>query len=157
MANQDIFGKPNFTQVYPVTADQVQLIWSGNSVMQATNVQIQYQQNVTRRYTLSSPQNQASIIPGRPIGTLTMGRLFVTAEQNLFKLPGWNVCQPPATIIIACHAANTGSCSVTSPVEYTLYGAYVTGYSFSANADDLQVIDNITVEFLQMNATGFTA
>jgi hypothetical protein len=164
MANTDLFGKPLFGLNHPITADQIYIQWQTteggfkfSDVFQATNVQIQYQQQVTRRYTLSSAMNQAAIIPGRPVGTMTLGRLFVSSQQDIFyQLKGWNVCQDPAIIRINLSGAIPNLNCASSKGSYRLLGAYVTGYSFQGNADDLQVIDNVTVEFLQMTTDGWT-
>lgn len=160
--NQDIFGKPQFSLTHPITADTIYIQWAGTDIYQATNIQLQYQQQVTRRYTLSSQQNNAVIIPGRPIGTMTIGRLFVASQQDIFKLPGWNVCENPATLHLyfklpgnGNSTTSDGTLCATSSGNYTLTGAYVTGYSFQGNADDLQVVDNITVEFLQLASSGW--
>lgn len=159
--NQDIYGKPQFSLNHPITADQIYIQWEGtdggfHDLFQATNVQLQYQQQVTRRYTLSSAQNQAAIIPGRPIGTLTMGRLFVSNQQDIFAtLKGWNVCLDPAIIHVNLSGANASDCKKSNGA-YKLSGAYVTSYSFQGNADDLQIIDNITVEFLQLSTSGWS-
>jgi hypothetical protein len=159
--NQDIFGKPQFGITHPITADQIYIQWEGvdgsfDDIYQATNVQLQYQQSVSRRYTLSSQQNQAVIIPGRPIGTMTIGRLFVGTQQDIFTtLLGWNVCLNPATIHINLSGANATDCS-TSTGAFQLAGCYVTAYSFQGNADDLQVVDNITIEFLQLLTSGWS-
>lgn len=151
MPNNDIFGKAEFKILHPVTADQMRIQWGDDYVTQATNVQIQYQQQVTRKYTLGSPQNQAMVIPGRPIGTISIGRLFAAEDQDIFSLPGWDVCDNPATLYLQFlpTESTTKEC-ITSNLVYIVTGAYVTGYSLQGNADDLQVIDSISIEFLQL-------
>jgi len=156
----DIFQRTPFSIARPITADMVYIDWAG-SVAQATNVNIQYQQPVTRRYTLSSPQNWATIYPGRPVGTMTIARLISENEDNLFTRAGFNVCTTPTDIRVYVDgtASSINDCNVQYGT-YTARGCFVTGYSFGADADSLSVVDNISIEFLQLDydpATNSTA
>lgn len=162
-ANSDIFGKPQFSFARPITADQIQIVWSltGGSyaaVAEANNFQVQYQQQMNRKYTLNSNQNLATIYPGRPQGTITIGRLVIdkallTPGTDLLAgdFGGFDVCKAPAVIHWAnmANASSTGDCD-TLMGSYTARGCWVTGYSFQADADSLVVLDNITIEFLQL-------
>lgn len=173
-ANTDIFGKPQFNFARPITADQIQLLWSqlgassitpggGVAVAQANNFQVNYQQNVQRRYTLNSAQNLATIYPGRPQGTITIGRLVI--DQALVgtgndllggNFGGFNVCQAPAIIQWSNVGTSTYASGGTSAACNTTMGSYyargcwVTNYSFQADADSLVVLDGVTIEFLQL-------
>lgn len=169
-ANSDIFGKPQFSYARPITADQIQLLWSqlgstattnggGIAIAQANNFQVQYNQTINRKYTLNSAQNLATIYPGRPQGTMTIGRLVVDqslipAGQDLLggSFGGFDVCQAPAVISWSNVATSTyasGACT-TVMGSYTARGCWVTNYSFQVDADSLVVLDNVTIEFLQL-------
>src|ERR1017187_7705939 len=133
----DIFQRNPFHIAHPITADMVYIDWAG-AVHQATNVSIQYQQSVTRRYTLSNSQNWATIYPGRPTGSITIARLVSDQQDNLFQRPGFNVCTTPTDIRF--YIDGTASSIIGCDVKYGTYtarGCYVTGYSFQADADSL--------------------
>jgi hypothetical protein len=158
----DIFNKPAITTARPVTADMIQLLWGatgsgGTAILQANNFQAQYQQAVSQRYTLNSPQNYATIYPGRPKGNITIGRLICDNEQNIFTLAGFDVCQPPAVITWANTNSNTTASCNLALGTYIARGAWVTSYGFQADADNLMVLDNVTIEFLQLEFDPGTA
>jgi hypothetical protein len=149
----DLYGKGDFVLKHPITADQVNIQWDGD-VGQANTFNVQYQQNVTRRYTIGKAQNYAAIIPGRPIGSIQIGRLFIADTGSIFQKAGWNVCAGPATITWTFgRLISTDQCANDTTGTYTATGCYVTSYNFQTNADTLDVIDNITIEFLQLSLT----
>ena len=158
MANNELFHKNTLSINHPITADMVMLQWDGGDVAQANQFQMQYQQQATRRYTLGGlAAPYAAIIPGRPVGTITIGRLFIADTSTIFGKAGWSTCTKPANIIISFqgrNSVNAEECLVDNNTTYTAWGAYVTGYSFQADADSLNVVDNITIEFLQLTYTG---
>jgi len=163
----DIFGKPTASTVRPITADQIQILWSNTgggfaAVFQANNFQATYQQQINRRYTLNSAMNLATIYPGRPQGTITIGRLMIDqsalpgGQDDLLQgnLAGFDVCQQPAIITWSnvATASSTGKCD-TVMGTYTARGCWVQNYGFQADADSLVVLDNVTIEFLQLEYT----
>ena len=157
MASNDIFNKPHYATKRPITADMIQLQWytSGGtavSIVQANNFQAQYQQQVQRRYTLNSAQNVATIYPSRPTGSITIGRLMCDGEQNIFTLGGFDVCNEPGVISWGAvgDVSSTGGCNTSMGGTYTARGCWVTSYGFQADADSLVVLDNVTIEFLQL-------
>ena len=147
----DIFQRNLYAIQRPITADMCYIDWAG-SVAQATNVNIQYQQGITRRYTLASAQNLATIYPSRPTGTMTIARLICENEDNLFTRPGFNVCSTPTDIRVYINgtASSLQNCNVQYGT-YTARGCFVTNYSFGADADSLSVVDNLVIEFLQLD------
>ena len=155
----DIFNRAPLNIEKPVTADMVMIYWgSGNGgtggsiVTQATNFQMQYQQQVTRRWTLGgSGANTCVIYPGRPMGTIRIQRLFVDDNENIFSNPGWDPCGAPATLTIQLNGAATDLSCTTSAGTYIARGAFATGYGFSAEADGLTIIDDVTIEFMQLD------
>ena len=62
LAQVDIFGRKRFNQLKPITADMVTIAWGSDTtgtttpviLSTATNISIQYQQQVIRRRTLGS-------------------------------------------------------------------------------------------------------
>ena len=159
----DIFNKPTITTARPITADMIQLLWSTTgggapaTILQANNFQASYQQGVSQRYTLNSPQNFATIYPGRPKGNITIGRLICDGEQNIFSLAGFDVCQAPAIITWANTNTHTSASCNASLGTYIARGAWCTSYSMQADADNLMVLDSVSIEFLQLEFTPATA
>jgi hypothetical protein len=158
----DIFGKPQYSTQRPITADMIQITWSsaqgpGGAVLaQANNFQCTYQQQVNRRYTLNSTPNFATIYPGRPQGTITIGQLVIdlSAGDDLIggSYGGFSVCDDPAVITWTnADGACTGGQSSPKLGIYTARGCWVTSFGFQADADSLMVLSNLTVEFLQLD------
>ena len=152
----DVFGRRMVSPQKPITADMCQIIWPGGTdgdiITAATNVNIVYQQAVTRRRTLGSAGGApiAVLYPSQPAGSLTMQRLVSEKRQQLFNRDGWNICRPPATLTINFVSnANYADCTVTGD-SYILTGAMVSSYSLAAEAESLTVVDNVSVDFLQM-------
>jgi hypothetical protein len=149
---QDIFSRQQVSTAKPITADMILIDWAGADITQASNVQIQVDQQVTRRYSLGTHgQNVAVIYPGRPVGRMTIQRLYAdkSAGQNIFDLPGWNACNPTTLTIKLDGESSLTNCTAKGGT-FQLTGAIVTSYGLSGDADSLQVVDNITVEFLQL-------
>ena len=164
----DIFSRAPLNIEKPITADQVLILWgandnssSGTIVTQATNFQMQYQQQVTRRWTLGGgPQaNTCVIYPGRPIGTIRIQRLFVDQTEAIFTYPGWDPCGPPASLHIQLGGTSVGgfdpTCNYTGGT-YIASGAFATSYGLSAEADGLTIIDDVNIEFMQLSYSSAT-
>ena len=159
----DIFNRKQLSIEKPITADMVLLHWGGSGgaagtgstgviVAQATNFSMSYQQQVTRRWTLGgSNKNTCVIYPGRPIGSIRIQRLFVDKNENMFNNPGWDPCGETATITVQLDGSGAvNNCSVSGGT-YTARGCVVTGYGITAEADGLTIIDDVTIEFLQLD------
>ena len=165
MANTtDIFNRAKLNIEKPITADMVMLHWSSAStpagviVAQATNFTLQYQQPVNRRWTLGGAgANTCVIYPGRPIGSIQIQRLFVDQGEELFTLDGFDPCGSTATITVSLDGTGAlNDCGASAGI-YTARGAIVTSYGFTAEAEGLTVVDNINVEFMQLDWSGFPA
>lgn len=175
MANEntsEIFGRNAARVVKPVTADMCTILWGSDNnaspakaLLGATNLNISYQQQVVRRRTLAAPGGTplAVIYPTQPLGTIQIQRLYAdltkqssgagaetTQLQDIFSLPGWNVCADTATLNISFNGASAYANCSTSAAGYRATGAVVTGYSLSAEAEGLTVVDNVNIEFLQL-------
>ena len=157
MAYNDVFNRAPLNIEKPITADMVLIAWSNagatQTVAQATNLTLQYQQPVNRRWTLGgSGTNTCIIYPGRPIGSIQIQRLFVDQNVELFDLDGWDPCGTPASIYISMSGLTPADASCTSTGgEYIARGAIVTSYGFSAESEGLTIVDNINVEFMQLD------
>lgn len=154
----DIFQRNAINLLKPLTADMVLINWSGY-LAQATQISLQYNQPVNRRWTLgTNGQNNCVIYPGRPMGSLQIQRLFADSNENIFDKPGWDPCGNFATIQIGLDASASSvspSCTVQGGT-YTLKGAIVTSYGLTAEAEGLTLIDNINIEFMQLDYSGGT-
>jgi len=155
----DIFQRQQVLPIKPVTADQCTIIWEvasgGGSaiVTAATNVSIQYQQQVTRRRTLGAANGRplAVIYPSQPQGTMQIQRLVAEGADNILNRKGFSSCDSTGTITIHFRGEAAYGCTVKGPI-YVLSGIVVTSFGFTAEAESLTVVDNITVEFLQMSS-----
>ena len=145
----DIFFKGPYDIKTPITADKVQILWDGKSFGSATNVSITYSSQVTRKYSLGTAgPSVATVYPGRPIGQMTIGHLFIEGgTAQLVRLKGFDVCGGTTNITLSMG----GGCTGGAPGTYTVKGAYVISYSLQADADSLLVMDNLTVEFLELD------
>ena len=141
---------------------------SPNIVSGAVNITISYQQQVTRRRTLATAGGRpvAVIYPTQPVGSIQIQRLFAdfTVQTNgassglstsgthaIFGYPGWNVCNGTAGLDITFDRKSAyKDCVGANPPGFRISGAIVTGFNISAEAEGLTVIDNISIEFLQM-------
>lgn len=165
----DLFGRKQIVPKKPITADMCTVLWLADSentsttdpaasgsgaVASATNVSIQYQQQVTRRRTLGAAEGApiAVIYPSQPQGSMSIQRLVCETTDNIFQRAGWNICQGTAALTISFDGATAyEGCSTTGNL-YIVTGATVTGYSLSAEAESLTVVDGIQIEFLQLEA-----
>ena len=141
----DIFGFEDYIPGTPLTADKATIQWDKGLVTGATQVSISYAQQVNRRRTIG---NKSAIIwASLPNGQITIQRLLTTDTQGLFSAAGWNACNPGAILIDF-----GGGCDKSGGVTYTALGCIVSQFSVQAEAESLTVMDNVVIEFLQLNA-----
>jgi len=173
----EIFGRRMAKTVSPITADMCTIVWSGPSggkttapekvILGVTNINISYQQQVVRRRTLAAPSGSpiAVIYPTQPVGSIQIQRLYAdlssqvdpnqtksstTGFHDIFDLAGWNVCRGTAELTINFRGSSAyDGCAVGAP-GYRATGAIVTSYNISAEAEGLTVVDNVSIEFLQL-------
>lgn len=157
----DILQRNLFDHKQPLTADRVKLIFSGGNgtVYAALTVQAQVQYPVSRRRTLGTDANvvQSFTIVGQPAGKLTIARMFGPAANSaeLFATHPFNPCADISTVTMSFSNQTTlSNCASTVNDIYTFYGAIVSAYEITANAEELTVLDNIVVDFSQMVITG---
>ena len=176
----ELFGRQQAVVVRPITADMCTIVWSGEEanstfigpmqdgiVTGATNITISYQQQVVRRRSLAAAGGHpvAVIYPTQPIGSIQIQRLFAdfskvdagnggkaTGTNGIFSLPGWNICNGTASLNMNFDRQSAyKNCSSSEKIPgFRMTGAVVTGYNIAAEAEGLTVVDNLSIEFLQM-------
>ena len=159
----DILQRNLFDHSQPLTADRVKLVFSGNAgtVYAALTVQAQVQYPVSRRRTLGTDANvvQSFTIVGQPAGKLTIARMFgpEAKSRDLFASHPFNPCAPKGESIVTMSFTNQttmSNCATNVTEIYKFHGAIVSAYEITANAEELTVLDNIVVDFSQMEITG---
>ena len=160
-SKSDIYGRKMIIPIKPITADMCTIVGGteaattgvGEEILTgATSINISYQQAVVRRRTLGSRNGQpiAVIYPTQPMGTLTMQRLFAETPAAIFSRPGWNICAGTAYLDVRFNGDSAyADCNVKYG-GFHITGATVTGYRVSAEAEGLTIVDDISIEFLQM-------
>ena len=140
----DLFGYQTASIKQPITADKCTLQWGG-VVAAAIQLSISYTQQINRRRTIG---NKDTVIwASQPSGQATIQRLITTAGVDVGG-PGWNACEP-ATITF--NLAGCGSSGSTSGGALRANGAVVSQYSIQAEAESLTVMDNVVIDFLQLD------
>jgi len=136
----DVFGFANSNITSPITADRCTISFGG-TIAGATQVSIQYAQQINRRRTIG---NQVSLIWGaQPQGQATIQRL-VTGGLSLGG-SGWSACSPGAVTF------NLGGCG-SGGGSLRAEGAVVSQYSISAEAESLTVMDNVVIDFMYLTS-----
>ena len=147
----DVFKRKILDLKKPITADMVLIEWDG-LLAQATNISLQYNQPVNRRWTLgTNGKNTCVIYPGRPLGSLQIQRLFADDNENIFEKAGWDPCGDLANIHILLDGSSALENCDAKGGEYVVRGALVTNYGLAAEAEGLTLIDNINIEFMQLD------
>ena len=142
----DLFKRQDSTIKTPVTADNCVITWGGN-IAAAMQVQISYQQQVQRRRTIG---NQNAIIYATyPVGQITIARLIADGAADIFSADGWSACTP-GQITFAMSGGKGSNCPGAG-YSLTAKGCIVSQFSVQAEAEGLTVVDNITIEFLELS------
>jgi hypothetical protein len=135
----DLFKREAATYKAPITADKVKINWGG-IVTAGIQVQIAYAQQVSRRRSIG---NQDMVIfASYPVGQITIARMICDGAGDIFDKPGWDHCEP-GTISINQEGCGSG-------FTLTAKNCVVSQYTLSAEAEGLTVIDNIVIEFLEL-------
>lgn len=137
----DLFGRENTAIKSPLTADKATINWGG-IITGAVQVTVAYTQQINRRRTIGN--KDAIIWATMPSGQVTIQRLLTSDAAGLFAAPGWNACNPGDITL------TLGGCAGNGPT-YSARGCVVTQFQVQAEAESLTVMDNVTVEFLQLS------
>jgi hypothetical protein len=142
----DIFNKPDYTMENPFTADACIVSIDGNPASYAVNVQVQYMQQVTRRRTIGG-RNTAVIYGSMPNGQIQIQRLAIPAAMAVIgSSDTFKGCGQGGKVDITL-AGNCGAGGTT----FTCKGCIVSSYGLTIEAEGLTVMDNITIDFIQMS------
>jgi hypothetical protein len=141
----DIFqkGNGNVDIKQPITADKCTITIDGSVIADAIQFQCNYQQQVTRRRSIG---NQSAILySSMPQGSITVSRLLTEdakaiLNSKVFSCEGGEI------------AFEGAGCKGGGSLHYTARGVMISGYSLTASADDLTVMDNLSFEFIELSA-----
>lgn len=139
----DLFGRDPVNALNPVTSDQCTLLLDGANLAEAIQVSISYNQSVTRRRAIGG--KSAVIYGSQPTGQATIARMLATNGSNIFNSAMWTGCGKGTVTFTPKGCGGTGNFGA-----YNITGAIVSSYSIQAQAEDLTVVDNITIDFLQL-------
>jgi hypothetical protein len=144
----DIFGRSQLTIKKPLTADACKVYIDGEVQSEAYQLQLEYTQQVTRRRSIG---NQNAVIYGsQPVGRLTIGRLM-TEDTAIPSTATFNGCgKGKVKIRLGSKACGADGSGANLTGSYFLEGCMVTSYTLQIQAEDLTVIDGITIEFLEL-------
>jgi hypothetical protein len=153
--SQDIFKKTTSTIATPRTADNAFINWDG-IVTAALNINIGYNRGVSRHRTIGN--QKAVLVTSQPAGQISIAQIVTTDARELFSRPGWDGCIPaelsltlngcPGTTTDA--DGNTVTATATDPIKYTATGCLVSGFNIGMEAEGVTIIQNVTIEFLQL-------
>jgi len=146
MAQGDLFYRTIVKPEAPITADKCYLQW-GDTVAAATQVTIQFQQQINRRRTVG---NKKTVIWGSsPQGQINVQRLLVPGDaQAIFAKEGWDSCTPTTMSVVLA------GCEGKAGPVLQATGCVVSSYQVQAEAESLTVMDNIVIDFLQLENLG---
>lgn len=139
---KDIFQKDTAPIKSPITADKCTITIGGTTIADAIQFQATYGQSITHRRAIG---NKSVIIYGSmPRGQISIARLIADGSSNLLS-----------SDIFTCTGGTISfkgtSCDGGSTVNYVARGCMASNFSISANADDLTVLDNIVIEFVELS------
>lgn len=137
----DIYNKEDFQIKQPFTADYCVVEIDGITAY-AVNVQIQYQQPVTRKRTIGGPPT-AVIYTGTPMGQISMQRLGLSEAMSVLGAKTFQACSTGEVTIKLAGCAGGDK-------TFRCVGCVASSYGIQIEADGLTVLDNVTIDFLQM-------
>lgn len=142
----DIFNKPDYTMKNPFTADACVVRIDGKDASYAVNVQVQYNQSITRRRTIGGEQHTAVIYGSLPNGQISIQRLGIKDAASIIGGDTFKGCGQGGTVTIELG----GNCPEAGSLTYTCTGCIASSYGLSIEAEGLTVMDNVTIDFIQM-------
>jgi len=109
------------------------------------NVTASYQQQFTPFFELGS--NKLYQLMGRPIGTLSIGRIVGSGE---FAEAMFDACKGGVTVSFS---GGSGFCAGADNSKFnrTLTGVFVTNYTFTMSTQELMIRENIEATFASMS------
>lgn len=155
MAGSDIFGRaaPEFGGA--IAADSVKLNFAGGGTtltdtgMLAQQLQIQYQQQVTRIYEIGT--NFTYFVVGRTAGQVSMNRIIGPKAVNVafYKQYGdaCKAAQNNLTFKAASGCFTDGAGTSTAESTYTVKHALINQIGMSVNSSDMLVNEQVAMMF----------
>lgn len=152
-----MFGRKQVnTSTKPITADMATIMWPTGkgdwTVNAAVNIEITFQQPITRRRTIGSAGGSpvALLYPGQPQGQLSIGRMLTSATfLGDTGDKGWNACMTLPDITVAFDGtSNYENCTGSTGLNYICQGCLVESYRVAAESEGLTVMDTVVVQFL---------
>jgi hypothetical protein len=140
----DIYNRTTPTPEAPLTADFATISWGDGDIAGASQISIQYAQQVQRRRCIGN--QKAMIWAALPSGQITIQRLMTKDAAGLFTKAGFNPCELGTVTLTLKGCANAAGPS------YTALGCIVSQYQVSAEAEGLTCVDNVVIDFMQLEA-----
>jgi hypothetical protein len=140
----DIYNRETPTPQAPLTADFATISWGDGDVAGASQISISYAQQVQRRRCIGN--KQAMIWAALPSGQISIQRLMTNDASGLFKKAGFNPCE------LGKITLTLKGCAGAKGPSYTALGCIVSQYQVSAEAEGLTCVDNVVIDFMQLEA-----
>lgn len=138
----DIFNRKPYKIEQPFTADACMVKVDGSEALFGVQVQCSYSQQIQRRRSIG---NQNAVIYGsQPIGQISINRLVVKDAYSILNGETFSSCGSGRVELIL-----KGNCE-GGAVTFRCTGCVASQFSISIEAEGLTVMDNIVIEFLQM-------
>jgi len=162
----DVFGRKEQTVDSAFSADSSSLTFEGGGGEATTanlltqNLSVNYGQTTTRIYELGS--QKSSMIQGRTQGTVSLSRIIGPAVAALdFITKFSNVCNIRNNNIVfrldaseGDTATGGGVCSEGSKEGFTAYGCLIQNLSYSVEAQDLIIRQQVQMQIISLNQLG---
>ena len=136
----DLFKHQQATAVAPFTTDKCAIEWGG-PVWAANQVSVSYTQQVQRRRTIGN--SNVMLWANLPSGQITIARMMGENSKEIYGKDGWNMCKPTDITL------ETKGCK--GSVKFTAKDCLVVNYQIQLETEGLTVIDNLTIEFLELS------
>lgn len=141
----DIFNRKIAKIETPFTADACMVKVDGSEALFGVQVQCTYSQQIQRRRSIGN--NSAVIYGSQPIGQISINRLVVKDAYSILNGKTFQGCGQDGKVELVLKGNCPGS---AGQVTFKCTGCIASQFSISIEAEGLTVMDNIVIEFLQM-------
>jgi len=153
MAN-DIYSR-NLTYDGQVRPEDIYFTSSKNSIASGlvTGLQLQYQQQLTRMWSLFGNSNGGAnlyLIAGDTQGELSVSAIYGPGNVSSGGA-SYNMCEPGAVSLSVKGKVCGGQAVTRGGEQYTCRQAVVTNIGFSGNNGGMSITKNIGISFLSMS------
>jgi hypothetical protein len=135
----DLYKHTQAKAIAPFTTDKCAINWGG-PVFAANQVSVSYTQQVQRRRTIGN--KNVMLWANLPSGQITIARMMGDNSKEIYSKNGWNMCTPTDITL------ETKGCNES--VIFTAKDCLVVNYQIQLETEGLTVIDNLTIEFLEL-------